>query len=64
VTPLRKTKPEIQGRRDRKTLEIKTAEENRRRKSTTFKPPDSNDFQNAADTGWRSRRNVGSKRGF
>jgi hypothetical protein len=46
----KKDEPKMQGRRNRKTLAIKTVEENRRRKSTTFKPPDSNDFQNAADS--------------
>jgi hypothetical protein len=49
VMALRKTTTKTRGRRDRKTVEIKNAEENRRRKSTTFKPPSSNDFQNAAD---------------
>lgn len=33
-----------------KNLQMEFVKENRRRKSTTFKPPSSGDFQNAADT--------------
>jgi hypothetical protein len=47
------TKKEEDGNATKKrqrSLQIKTVEEYRPRKSTTFKPPNSNDFQNAADT--------------
>jgi hypothetical protein len=46
------TKKEEDGnarKKGQQILEIKTVEENRRRKSTTFKPSDSNNFQNTAD---------------
>ena len=39
-------------------------EENRRRKTNTFKPPSSDDFQNAADTSANMHRNtsIGGRR--
>jgi hypothetical protein len=35
---------------DSKKLQMKIVKENRRRKTNTFKPPSSDDFQNAPDT--------------
>jgi hypothetical protein len=35
--------------KSQKDLQMKTAQEDRRRKSTTFKPASSRDFQNGAD---------------
>jgi hypothetical protein len=55
---------EIKNEEEPENLEIKTVEENRRRKSTTFKPPDSNDFQNAADTLERSSRDHEQRRSY
>ncbi len=37
-------------KKTQKSFQIKTVKENRRRKYYTFKPPSSDDFQNAADT--------------
>ena len=37
-------------KKNQNSLQIKAVEENQRRRNTTFKPPKSNDFQNAADT--------------
>jgi len=48
-----KAKKEEDGtarKKDQKDLQMKCVEENRRRKSTTFKSPDSGDFRVAADT--------------
>jgi hypothetical protein len=36
--------------KSQKNLQMKATEEDRRRNSTTFKPPSSGDFQNGADT--------------
>jgi len=44
-----KEEDEKARKKTQKSLQMKTVEEKRRRKSTTFKPPTSNDFQNAAD---------------
>ena len=45
----RKKKTEKPRRKSQESLQIKTVKENPRRKSSTFKPPNSDDFQNAAD---------------
>jgi hypothetical protein len=46
----RKKKTKERGRRSKKSLQLEFVKENPRRKSTTFKPPSSGDFQNAADS--------------
>jgi hypothetical protein len=50
----KKAKNEEDGRVRKKSqicLQMETVEENRRRKYNTFKPPNSDDFQNAVDIG-------------
>jgi hypothetical protein len=48
------------SKKSQKKLQLKTQEEDQRRKSANFKPPSSADFQNAADTGTITPQIAGS----